>query len=80
MGDGSAASVETGHVVICTCWLPVDGLHAVFEVSRGLELPIANDGPEDEDTPDGSSDSSAAYEGGFSEIGRRGRHYCRTSG
>lgn len=68
MGEGSSASVETGNTVISSSWLPVDRLHAVFEVSRGLELPLADDGPEDEDTTNGGSNGCDNYDGGLCDL------------
>lgn len=72
MRDGSAIAVKTGYIVLASGWLPVNGLHTVLKVSRRLKFPLADDGPEDENTTDGGSDSCNYDNGGFSDLGGAG--------
>lgn len=51
-GDGA---MKTRNDLLRTGWLPVDWLHPVFELVGWLELPLANDGPDNHNTSDGSS-------------------------
>lgn len=44
--QGTMLAGETD--VIVSTRLPVDGLHATFEIGGGPELPLANDGPHDD--------------------------------
>jgi len=49
-------------------WLPVDGLHAIFELGRGPELPLPDDSPDDGDTADArcndNKDGKCSFFGG----------------
>lgn len=47
--------MKTRNDLLRTGWLPVDWLHPVFELVGWLELPLANDGPDNHNTSDGSS-------------------------
>jgi len=49
--------------------LPVDGLHAVLKVGRGLELPFANDSPTDEYSKNRTSNTGNDDDGGLG-------HFC----
>jgi hypothetical protein len=49
---GAGVAVDGVHVVVVR-WLPVDRLETLVELLRAAELPLTEDGPEDEDTSDG---------------------------
>jgi len=49
---GGRATVETWDDVLRTGGLPVDWLHTILELVRRLELPLADEGPDNRDTSD----------------------------
>ena len=57
-GGGASAAKAAWDAVAVLAGLPVDGVHAVLEVGRGLELDLANDGPTDEDCSGAASDNT----------------------
>lgn len=57
--------MKTWNTFLGTGWSPVDWLHAVFELVRWLELPLANDGPDDHDSSYRSSESDDDSQGSF---------------
>lgn len=52
-GGGAGMSVDGVKVVVVRRRLPVDRLEALIELLGAAEFPLAEDGPEDEDTTDG---------------------------
>lgn len=52
---GGRAAVETWDDVLRTGGLPVDWLHTILELVRRLELPLADQGPDNRDTSDRGS-------------------------
>lgn len=68
-----AGAVEAGETVpVVGGGLPIDGLHPVLEAGRGLELPLANDGPADEDDTNGTGDGHNDDESRLGDLGRGG--------
>lgn len=65
MGAGRCGTVKTWNTFLGTGWSPVDWLHAVFELVRWLELPLANDGPDDHNGSYRSGESDENSQGGF---------------
>ena len=55
---GRHGTGKTWSTLLRTSRLPVDWLHAVFELVRRLELPLANDGPDDRNPSDGSGEGN----------------------
>lgn len=55
-GRDVAAETRDAVVLGAHTGLPVDRRHAVLEARRGLELPLANDGPTDRDSADAGRD------------------------
>ena len=62
---GTVNAWSTWDSLLRTGWLPVDWLHAVLELVRRLELPLANDGPNNHDTSDRSGKGDDDRQGGF---------------
>lgn len=56
VGDGTAHAWDVA--VLAAIRLPVNGLHAVFEVGRRLELPLADDRPDDNGSTDAHGDDN----------------------
>ena len=70
-------TVKTWDAVIRTGGLPVDWLHTVLEFVRRLELPLADEGPDNRDTSDRGSQGDDDSQGCFC---RRARAAGRRNG
>jgi len=62
---GRRGTVNTWNSLLGNGWLPVDWLHAVFELVRRLELPLANDGPDNHNSSDRSGQGDDDSQGCF---------------
>lgn len=68
-GDGTVCTWEA--TVLPTVGLPVDGLHAVLEVGRRTEFPLADDRPDDSRSSDADSNDDEDRHSSVGETGRR---------
>ena len=72
---GGRGAVKTWDAIIRTGGLPVDWLHTVLELVRRLELPLADEGPDNRDASDrgsqGDDDSQGCFRRGARAAGRR---------
>lgn len=68
-GDGAVCTWEA--TVLPTVGLPVDGLHAVLEVGRRTEFPLADDRPDDSRSSDTDSNDDEDRHSSVRETGRR---------
>jgi len=74
---GGRATVETWDDILRTGGLPVDWLHTVLELVRRLELPLADEGPDNRDTSDRGSQGD---DNGQCCLCRRARAAGRSNG
>lgn len=65
VGEGTACAWKP--TVLATIRPPVDGLHAVFEVGGRLELPLADDRPDDNGSTDANGDDNEDCHSGMRE-------------
>jgi hypothetical protein len=77
MRVGGRGTVNTWNGFLWTGGLPVDWLHTVFELVRRLELPLADEGPDNRDT---SNRGGQGDDDGQRRLCRRARAACRRDG
>jgi len=69
VGGHPSVGREATPITLVLCGLPIDGLEAIFELSRWTELPFANDGPNDGTATDGRSEHDEDGNGSAGEAG-----------